>query len=104
MSGMLIDPYYPGQGSVTVLLRRMLVAEPELNPHPWMDAPRECVFLQILFVSVILALLVLALRKHREFSMREFAWVVVRLLLLAPVNATNFSPSCWLPPHSFVVK
>jgi hypothetical protein len=88
MSGMLIDPYHPGQGSITVLLRRMLVAEPEMNPHPWMDAPRAFVFLQILFVSVILALLVLALRKHREFSTWEFAWVVVGLLLLAPVNAT----------------
>jgi hypothetical protein len=88
MSGMLIDPYHPGQGSVTVLLRKMLVAEPELNPHPWMDAPPACVFLQILFISAILALLVLALRKQREFSMREFAWVVVGLLLLAPVNAT----------------
>jgi hypothetical protein len=88
MSGMLIDPFNPGQGSMTALLRRTFVAEPGLNPHPWMDAPSVFLFLRTLFTVGILAVAVLALRQARELGRREMAWLTIAMLLLSPVNAT----------------
>ena len=38
--------YAVALNSPTVLLRRLFVAEPELNPHPWLDAPRVFAALQ----------------------------------------------------------
>jgi hypothetical protein len=34
-----IDPYAPGWNSLTALLHRAFIAEPELNPHPLLNAP-----------------------------------------------------------------
>ncbi|MCU1258507.1 MAG: hypothetical protein JWO80_1392, partial [Bryobacterales bacterium] len=88
LSGMLIDPYNPGQGSAVALLRRTFVAEPDLNPHPWIPAPAAFFFLRSLFTLGILAITVLVLGQSRELTRRQIAWLVITTLLLSPVNAT----------------
>ncbi len=88
MSGMLIDPYNPGLGSMTALLRRTFVAEPELNPHPAVNWPQAFSFGQTFFSLGLLMVTVLAVSNRGRLSKREFAWLVIALLLLAPVNAT----------------
>lgn len=88
MSGMLIDPYNPGQGSMVALLRRTFVAEPGLNPHPLIAAPSAFFFLRSLFTLGVLAITVLVLRQSRELTRREIAWLVITTLLLSPVNTT----------------
>ncbi len=44
IEGEVVDPYSPGVGSLTVLLRRMFVPEAGLNPHPLLDAPAAFFF------------------------------------------------------------
>ena len=39
-------PYNPGLGSAAVLLRRIFVPEPELNPHPLLNAPAAFFFFE----------------------------------------------------------
>jgi hypothetical protein len=108
MSGMLIDPYNPGLGSMTTLLRRTFVMEPELNPHPSLSWPAAFSFLQTLFSLGLVVVTILALKDRRRLTQREFAWLVIALLLLAPVNATYvfvllavplvmLMPECGLP-------
>jgi hypothetical protein len=93
-SGMLIDPYNVGQGSMTAFLRRSFVPEPELNPHPLFAWPAAFTFLQTAFSFGILALV---LQTRRDLKKREFAWLVIALLLLAPINATYVFTLMLLP-------
>jgi hypothetical protein len=88
MSGMLIDPYNPGLGSMIALLRRTFVAESELNPHPVIFRPAAFSFCQTFFSLGLLMVTVVSLHNRDRLSKREFAWLVITLLLLAPVNAT----------------
>jgi hypothetical protein len=97
MSGMLIDPYNVGQGSMTALLRRTFVPEPELNPSPLMNWPAAFVFLQTAFSLGVLTVAVLCLWRRAALTPREFAWLVIALLLLAPVNATYVFTMLVLP-------
>jgi Glycosyltransferase family 87 len=87
-SGMLIDPYNAGLGSMTALLRRTFVAEPELNPQPMIPSHAAFVFCQSLFFWGLLAIAVLVLSRPERLIKREFAWLTITLLLMAPVNAT----------------
>ena len=49
------DPYDTHMSSLAGMLRRLLIFEPELNPHPLMHAPRAFAVLQPLFAMGILA-------------------------------------------------
>ncbi len=87
IEGEVVDPYSPGMGSMTVLLRRLFVPEAGLNPHPLLDAPEVFFFLRALYMLGVLAFSLLALPKHAEDT-RSFAWFVIVLLALSPVVAT----------------
>src|SRR5207249_10806623 len=39
LEGGSVDPYNPGNATLSTLLRRMFVREPELNPNPLLNAP-----------------------------------------------------------------
>jgi hypothetical protein len=73
---------------MTALLRRTFVMEPELNPHPAIDWPTAFTFCQTFFSFGLLLVVAVVLSSRERLSMREFAWLVIALLLLAPVNAT----------------
>jgi hypothetical protein len=87
LAGETLDPYHPGNGTLSTLLRRALVMEPELNPHPLADAPGVYFFLQAFATVTILAFSLLALRQSSN-SKRDFAWFVVVLLLISPNTAS----------------
>jgi hypothetical protein len=87
LAGETIDPYHPGNGSISTLLRRALVMEPELNPHPLADAPAAYFFLQAFATGTILIFSLLPLRESAN-SKRDFAWFVIVLLLISPNTAS----------------
>jgi hypothetical protein len=93
IEGEVVDPYSPGVGSLTVLLRRMFVPEAGLNPHPLLDAPAAFFFLRALYMLGVLAFSLLALPKRdgqdgKNQNARSFAWFVIVLIALSPVTAT----------------
>jgi hypothetical protein len=87
LDGAVVDPYNPGLGSMVVLLRRIFVAEPELNPHPLLNAPAAFFFLRAVYTFGVLGFSLLALPKG-EPNARAFAWFVIVLFALSPVTAT----------------
>ncbi len=87
LAGETIDPYHPGNGSLSTLLRRALVMEPELNPRPLADAPGAYFFLQAFTTGTILIFSLLTLRESAN-PKRDFAWFVVVLLLISPNTAS----------------
>ena len=86
--GDVTDPYNPGLGSATVLLRRLFVPEAELNPHPLFNAPAVYFFFRAVYTLGILAMSLLALPK-RDDDARSYAWFVIVLMALSPVTASS---------------
>jgi hypothetical protein len=87
IDGAVVDPYNPGLGSATVLLRRMFVPEPELNPHPLLNAPAAFFFFRALYTLGVLSFSLLMLPKDVPKD-RAFAWFVIVLFALSPLTAT----------------
>ncbi len=83
LEGETIDPYNNLNGSLTTLLRRLFMAEPELNPHPLWNAPLIFFFAQPLLTLLILFMPFLAIVKSSDLK-RDFAWFFVALLLASP--------------------
>jgi hypothetical protein len=86
LAGETLDPYHPGNGTLSTLLRRAFAMEPELNPHPWMNAPAVYFFLQAFATVMILAIPLVAMRGS-EKGKSGFAWFVIVLLLASPNTA-----------------
>jgi len=93
LSGETLDPYNPGNGSGATLFRRLFIAEPELNPHPWLDSPALFAFIWTAFTSSVIASAALA-GNSREASAspaqihRVFAWWMIASLLVSPNTAS----------------
>jgi Glycosyltransferase family 87/WD40-like Beta Propeller Repeat len=90
LDGSIVDPYNPGLGSMSVLLRRLFVPEPELNPHPLANAPTLFFFLQALYGLGGLMLALLALpRKPEDHAADQpaLAWFILVLFALSPITA-----------------
>lgn len=83
----ILDPYHPAIGTLTNLLRRSLVPEPELNPHPWFDAPAVFFFLRPLLTLLILVLPLLTMRRDKQPDRRELAWFLIAILFFSPNTA-----------------
>jgi len=69
--GEVHDPYYLPTSTPTVLLRRLFVAEPDLNPHPWIDAPFTYVLAQPTVQALLLVSAVWFVVRHRDDPARE---------------------------------
>jgi hypothetical protein len=82
LSGETLDPYNPANGSAATLLRRLLVAEPELNPHPWFDSPALFTFIWTGFASSVIAIPALST------SVVPLAWWIIAALLVSPNTAS----------------
>jgi hypothetical protein len=91
LKGEVIDPYNAGNGTLTTLLRRSFVMEPDLNPHPVWSAPLVFFFLQPFTALFILASTSLGLASEgKHFYRRGFAWFTIGLLLLSS-NAASYT-------------
>jgi len=77
--------YHPAVASLTALLRRTFVPEPELNPSPALDAPWAFFFLRAFLLPSILVFTLIGIRKTGGCLERHaFAWFSTALLLLSP--------------------
>ena len=87
----VISPYHPNNNAFPVLLRRLLMYEPELNPHPLWNAPQMFFFLRPLFTIGIIGFTLLALATTRTPNpRRDFAWFFVAMLLISP-NISSYT-------------
>jgi hypothetical protein len=87
--GAIVDPFNRAYGTMSVLLRRLLVAEAELNPHPLADWPPVFYFLQTFYTLGVLLFALLGVYKApREEDNRTFAWFAIALFALAPLSVS----------------
>jgi hypothetical protein len=86
LRGETIDPYHPAWNSWNALVRRLFIAEPELNPAPVAHLPWLYAFLQPLIHSLILVVFMWAIGSRKcdpERTKIEWATFVFFLLFLS---------------------
>jgi hypothetical protein len=83
LRGETLDPYNPAWNSWTALLRRLFIAEPELNPSPVAHLPWLYAFLQPLVHSFIFVGFMWAIgSKKRDADGTKLEWASFVFLLL----------------------
>jgi hypothetical protein len=83
LRGETLDPYNVGWNSLTALLRRLFIAEPELNPTPVVHAPSLYAFLHPLVHGFIFVTFMLAIgSKTKESGRIKMEWATYLFLLL----------------------
>ena len=103
LEGEIIDPYNSGNGTMSTLLRRLFVLEPELNPQPLWNAPVVFFFLRPFFSLLILGTTLVGLAGERaEFERRDFAWFMIAILLLS-ANTASYTFILLLLPVSLLL-
>jgi Glycosyltransferase family 87/WD40-like Beta Propeller Repeat len=91
MDAEVISPYHPNNNAFPVLLRRLLMSEPELNPHPFWDAPEIFFFLRPVLALGLMAFTLLPLATTRAKNPhRDFAWFFVAMILISP-NISSYT-------------
>jgi hypothetical protein len=91
------DPYSLTWNSVTGLLHRLLIAEPDLNPHPLLHAPVLFGVLQPLWQTFVLLLTLYLVAGARRDERRElFEWGVFTCMLLVLSSVTGTYHLCVL--------
>jgi hypothetical protein len=91
LRGEVTDPYDTHMSSLAGMLRRLLIFEPELNPHPLVHAPWAFALLQPLFVAAILVpglWLMSAGRASPERERLDWAATLAFVLLLSTGTPT----------------
>ena len=83
VEGETLDPYSSLNGTLSTLLRRAFVMEPELNPYPLWNAPRLFFFLRPFLTLAILTVPLLALWRSTN-QKRGFAWFFIAVMLASP--------------------
>jgi hypothetical protein len=86
LRGDTVDPYHVAWGSITTLLRRLFIAEPELNPAPVAHLPWLYALLQPAVHVVIFALFMWAIgtpKGDQRRIKRDWAMYVFLLLLVS---------------------
>ena len=92
--GDILDPYNVHFNSLTTLLRRALVPEPELNPQPMFNAPMIYFFVRPAIGFSVLIITMLALQRNssgerRSGSLVELGAIVTAATLIAPGLGTH---------------
>ena len=86
-----IDPYASGWNSLTALLHRLFIAEPELNPHPLVNVPSLYALVHSLCQAAIfipaLWLLSPGTVKHAQENL-EWAAFAAMLIAFSPVTGS----------------
>jgi len=85
LDGGSVDPYHPALASLSTMLRRAFMAEPEFNPYPLLNAPWLFFFLRAFSLLAVIGYALLALGKSAGMpERRAFAWFTIVVLLLSP--------------------
>ena len=91
IQGEILDPYNLRSASAAALFHRLFIAEPSLNPAPWLHSPALYSCLYPIWQMVILIPFLALMSNHSERPKREklewAAWVLL-LLVLSPVPAS----------------
>jgi len=83
LRGEMIDPYSVAWNSLTALLRRLFIAEPELNPTPVAHLPWLYALLQPLAHGLIFVVFMWAISSQkRDGSSNKIEWATFLFLLL----------------------
>jgi hypothetical protein len=85
------DPYNLASGSLSSLLHRLLIREPEWNPHPVIHGPGEFAVLHPLLQMLILAPAIYLVTRSSEDSRRvqlEWSTFLVALLAISTLPAS----------------
>jgi hypothetical protein len=91
------DPYSLGWNSVTGLLHRLLIAEPDLNPHPVIHSPALYSALQPLWQTFVLLVALYLVGSSRLDERRElFEWGAFTCMLLVLSSVTGTYHLCAL--------
>jgi hypothetical protein len=89
IDGSVIDPYNPGGAAMNALLRRTLLPEAELNPHPAWEAPAAFFFLRTAHAIGLLVVSMVGLpRNHQDREAQAIGWFVIVLFVLSPNEAS----------------
>jgi Glycosyltransferase family 87/WD40-like Beta Propeller Repeat len=84
LEGVPPDPYNPGIQVTGTLLRRLFLADPELNPNPFYNAPWLLFFLQPLVSLIVVVFVSLAVALNRAGTCRrDFAIFTIALFLIS---------------------
>jgi hypothetical protein len=103
LEGEIIDPYNSGNGTMSTLLRRLLVLEPELNPQPLWNAPIVFFFLRPFLSLLVLGITLIGLREgHTGSERRDFAWFMIAILLVS-ANTASYTFILLLLPVSLLL-
>jgi Glycosyltransferase family 87/WD40-like Beta Propeller Repeat len=86
------DPYSTAWNSLTALLHRVFIAEPELNPHPMVHLPAAYAFLQPICQGLIFVPILWLMGSSRgEDSREKLDWgCYVALLLILSTNPASY--------------
>jgi Glycosyltransferase family 87 len=88
LEGGSVDPYHPGNPTLTTLLRRSFLYEPQLNPAPLWDAPWAFFLLRTFCALAILSVAAAGLYRTPGESGEDFAWFSIAVLLISTSVAT----------------
>lgn len=86
LRGETLDPFNPANGTIFTLLRRMLMYEPESNPHTLFTAPALFLFLQPLLGMTIIIIPLFTLNRCNPET--GFAALMIASLLASPNTAS----------------
>jgi Glycosyltransferase family 87/WD40-like Beta Propeller Repeat len=101
LKGETLDPYNPGTGTLSTLLRRTFMLEPELNPHPFWNSPWLFFFLQPLLMLTLLIFPLLVFGRSAPPNV-GFAGFLIALLLVSP-NTASYTFILLLLPVSLLL-
>ncbi len=104
LRGETIDPYNTAWNSWTALLRRLFIAEPELNPFPVAHSPWLYALLQPMIHVFLLVIFLWAMGSQARKENRKVEWAVfLFLLLFLSSQPGSYHFVALIPAAAFVV-
>ena len=92
LRGETLPPYVLASGSLSSLLHRLFLYEPQWNPHPWLNAPLAAAILGPLVQTLILAPAILLVSPTRDRIALEWSALLAATLTISTIPASyNFT-------------
>jgi hypothetical protein len=106
LRGESVDPYNLQAASLSSLLHRLFIYEPQLNPHPAMNAPWMFAVLHPLLQMVVLApALLFAIPRDRSLNRVRLEWAAVLLASVTiSTSATSYLFTLLILPVALIVS
>lgn len=101
-AGETLDPFNPATGTVTTLLRRLLIWEPELNPDPLLNSPVLFLFLRTMFTVSILLLSMFIFGRLKN-TIASYAGFLIALIFISP-NTASYTFLLLLLPTALLLQ